>query len=161
MRFRSMKREDVDEILRVRTLTRENVLTMEELAGLGITPESTRSLLGDDVKGWVCEEAGAILGFAMGDALSGEVLVLAVLAQHEGRGIGRTLLGAVADWLVSRGHPEPWLRTNPDPAVRSHGFYRRLGWRPTGELRGADEVLTLWRETNSRDQVPRAGRPGL
>jgi len=149
MRYRAMKREDVDEVLRVRTLTRENALTTEQLAGLGITPESTRDLLGDDVKGWVCEESGAILGFAMGDALSGEVLVLAVLAQHEGRGIGRELLGTVRDWLFSRGHSGLWLLTNPDPAVRSHGFYRRLGWRPTGERRGRDEVLRLRRDRHA------------
>ena len=154
MRYREMQREDVDEILRVRTLTRENALSMDELAARGITPESTRLLLGDDVKGWVCEEGGAILGFAMGDARSGEVLVLAVLPQHEGRGIGRELLGSTVDWLFSRGHRELWLLTNPDPAVRSHGFYRRLGWRPTGERRGEEEVLALRRDRQGRSPGP-------
>jgi len=156
MQYRHMKRQDVDEVLRLRTLTRENALTMEELAGLGITPESTSRLLGQDAKGWVCEESGEILGFAMGDGRSGEVLVLAVLPRHEGRGIGRHLLSSVRDWLFSRGHRELWLLANPDPAVRAHGFYRRLGWRPTGERRGEDEVLKL----RGDRQEPEANPPG-
>jgi len=141
-----MKREDVGEVLRVRTLTRENALTMEELADRDITPESTARLLSEDVKGWVCEESGQILGFAMGDAHSGEVLVLAVLAQHERCGIGRHLLSVVQDWLFSRGHSELWLLENPDPAIRAYGFYRSLGWIPTGEVRGEEQVLKLRRD---------------
>jgi len=65
-----MKREDVDAVLHMRTLTRENALTMEELAERGITPESTSRLLEEDVKGWVCEESEEILGSAMGDGLA-------------------------------------------------------------------------------------------
>jgi ribosomal protein S18 acetylase RimI-like enzyme len=141
-----MKREDVDAVLHLRTLTRENALTMEELAERGITPESTSRLLEEDVKGWVCEESGEILGFAMGDGRSGEVLVLAVLPEHEGRGIGRRLLSSVQDWLFSRGHSELWLLENPDPAVRAYGFYRSLGWLPTGEFRGEEQVLKLRRD---------------
>jgi hypothetical protein len=37
-----------------------------------------------------------------------------------------------------------WLAANPDPAGRAHGFYRALGWRPTGEMQhGGDEILVL------------------
>jgi len=146
MRYREMKREDVEEVLRVRTLTRENTLTMNELADLGITPESTSRLLEEDVEGWVCEESGEILGFAMGDGRSGEVLVLAVLPEHEGRGIGRRLLSSVRDGLFSRGHSELWLLENPDPLIRAYGFYRSLGWIPTGEFRGEEQVLKLRRD---------------
>jgi hypothetical protein len=38
-------------------------------------------------------------------------------------------------------------RQNPasaDPTVRAHGFYRALGWRPTGErTANGDEILEL------------------
>jgi hypothetical protein len=36
-----------------------------------------------------------------------------------------------------------WLAANPDPAGRAHGFYRSLGWRPTGEMQHDDEILVL------------------
>ena len=159
MQYREMKREDVEEVLRVRTLTRENALTMEELADMGITPESTSRLLEEDVRGWVCEESGEVLGFVMGDGGSGEVLVLAVLPQHEGRGIGRQLLISVEDWLFSRGHAELWLLENPDPAIRAYGFYRSLGWFPTGEFRGEEQVLKLRRDQQERMPHP-AAEPG-
>jgi ribosomal protein S18 acetylase RimI-like enzyme len=155
-----MEQEDVNEVLRVRTLARENALSMDELASLGITPESTSSLLEEDAKGWVCEESGEILGFTMGDGRSGEVLVLAVLPQHEGRGIGRRLLDFVEGWLFSKGHPEVWLRTNPDPSLRAYGFYRSLGWLPTGEYRGNEQVLKLRRDGAGRAPNPASGADG-
>jgi len=143
MRFREMGQEDVDEVLHVRTLTRENALTLDELAAMRITPESVRQTLNTGSKGWVCEEDGEIVGFTMGAADSGEVLVLAVLPEHEGRGIGRKLLELVQCWLLSLGHRELWLVENPDPSIRAYGFYRRLGWCPTGELRDDGQILRL------------------
>ena len=71
-------------------------------------------------------------------------VALGQLALHyEGRGIGKRLLGHAVDWLRSRGWRRLWLATNPDPNVRSHGFYRSQGWRPTGERqeRAGDEIL--------------------
>ena len=35
------------------------------------------------------------------------------------------------------------LRTADDPRIRAFSFYRRLGWKPIGEMVGEDEVLTL------------------
>ena len=63
------------------------------------------------------------------------VVVVAVLPEYEGRGVGERLL--------SRRCGRPWLAANPDPAGRSHGFYRSKGWRPTGEPVHDDEVLVL------------------
>lgn len=143
MRFRQMGQKDVDEVLRVRTLTRENALTVDELAAMGITPESTRRILEGRARGWVSEEDGEIVGFSMGEAETGEVLVLAVLPEHEGRGIGRLLLELVQSWLFSLGHRELWLVANPDPSTRAYGFYRRLGWCPTGESRDDGQILRL------------------
>lgn len=145
MRFREMEPKDAGEVLRVRSATRQNALTTEELVARGITPESTARILDEGAKGWVCEESGEILGFSMGDETSGEVLVLAVLAEHEGRGIGRGLLALVQGWLFSKGHRELWLLENPDPSIRAYGFYRSLGWAPTGEYRADGQVLTLCR----------------
>jgi len=69
------------------------------------------------------------VGFAMGNGLTGEMWVVAVLPEYEGRGIGRALLGRVEAYLRSRGRSRLWLTTDVDPSLRAYGFYRRCGWR--------------------------------
>jgi ribosomal protein S18 acetylase RimI-like enzyme len=145
--YRPMTAADLTAAFDVRLATVENAVTMEELAeDYGITPESLAAAMETHVQGWLCEDGGRAVGFAMGDRSNGEVQVVAVLPSHEGRGIGKALLLAVQDWLFAEGHEEIWLGANPDPAVRASGFYRRLGWRRTGVMKGGDEVLRLRRE---------------
>lgn len=72
------------------------------------------------------------------------MVVLAVLPEYEGRGVGKRLLGEVVGELRALGHRRLWLAAAPDPAIRAHGFYRSQGWRPTGEVDGiGDEILVL------------------
>ncbi|UXY13714.1 GNAT family N-acetyltransferase [Chitiniphilus purpureus] len=133
---------DLPELFRLRAQTRENALGPEYLATLGITPATAAaSLVNGDTRGWLCEVDGRIVGFASGDRTSGEMLVLAVLPDFEGRGIGRRLLNEVVAWLQVCDCPRIWLTANPDPSGRAYGFYRRCGWAPTGEASGNDEVL--------------------
>ena len=139
-----MQPDDVEAALAVRFSTIENAVTLAELRDEnGVTPGIMREALRTASRGWVCEEAGTIVGFAIGHGPSGEVKVVAVTPGHEGRGIGKTVLGHVRDWLFAQGHARIWLCANPDPGIRASGFYRRLGWRRTGERRGADEILVL------------------
>jgi GNAT superfamily N-acetyltransferase len=112
----------------VRAATRENALTREQLAALGITEDSVLAMLGTTHRGWLCEEDGRVVGFAMGDRGTGEMWVIAVLPDHEGKGIGAGLLTRVEDWLWSEGWREIWLTTDVDPALRAYGFYQRQGW---------------------------------
>jgi len=145
--YREMTADDVPAVLAVRFATRENAITLEELAqDYGITPARIAESLKGDVRGWLCAAEGDVVGFAMGDRATGEVQVVAVLPDFEGRGIGKTLLAKVCDWLFAEGHDEIWLGANPDPQVRASGFYRQLGWRRTGVMAGNDEVLRLRRE---------------
>ncbi|BCL75351.1 N-acetyltransferase GCN5 [Jeongeupia sp. HS-3] len=142
MHFRETRVDDLPELFALRAQTRENALSIEELAGYGITPESSaETLRAGSVKGWLCEVDGRIVGFASGDRDSGEMLVLAVLPDHEGCGIGQALLQHVVGWLQSLGHARIWLVANPDPAVRAHGFYRHCGWHATGEIINGEEVM--------------------
>lgn len=144
--YRKMRIADIPDALTARFSTIENAITLERLeSDYGVTPESMAASMRLDVQGWVCEESGRIVGFAMGDRANGEVQVVAVLPDHEGRGIGKTVLARVRDWLFAEGHEQIWLLANPDPKVRAHGFYRRLGWRATGEMRRDDEVMVLER----------------
>lgn len=138
-----MRIGDLPATFEVRLSTVENAITMEELErDYGITPQSLSEAMASHVKGWLCEDSGTVVGFSMGDLSNGEVLVVAVHPDYEGNGIGKTLLLQVQDWLFSQGHEQIWLRANPDPKIRAHGFYRKLGWKAT-ETRGDEEVMTL------------------
>jgi GNAT superfamily N-acetyltransferase len=146
-----MQISDLPTALAVRLSTVENAITMEELeSDYGITPQSLSEAMTSHVKGWLCEADGReaseiVVGFAMGDRSNGEVQVVAVLPEYEGMGIGKSLLTRVQTWLFSEGHEEIWLLANPDPNIRAHTFYRKLGWRATGSLRKDDEVMKLRR----------------
>lgn len=137
---------DAAECVRLRGLTRENAVSEQRLAAMGITAASWA----EDIRtgaspGFVARSAdGGLAGYCFGDARTGEVLVLALLPAFEGRGIGRGLLERVVAQLRALGHRRLFLGCATDPGVRSHGFYRHLGWRSTGRLDAhGDEVLEL------------------
>jgi ribosomal protein S18 acetylase RimI-like enzyme len=112
---------------------------------MGITPASmAQDLAAGRTKGWVGSWESRIVGFCMGESASGEVLVLAVLPEYEGRGVGKTLLSLAVEWLRSFHPTRVWLSTSPNPDTRAYGFYRALGWRPIGEIAtNGDEILVL------------------
>lgn len=136
---------DAADCVRLRSLTRENAVSEARLRAYGITVESwAADIARGALCGWVAVDDGVMCGYAFGDIASGEVVVLALLPQAEGRGLGRRLLARVVDELHRRGHRRLFLGTTADPALRAYGFYRHLGWQGTGRVdaRG-DEVLEL------------------
>lgn len=140
--IRPMVPEDVGATLAMRAHTRENAMTLAKLeADYGVTPETAADALRTTRSGWLCEDRGKVVGFCIGDRASGEVVVLAVLPDFEGQGIGRALLTLVHDCLAAAGHETPWLWSNPDPSVRASGFYARMGYRVTAETSGGDVKL--------------------
>ncbi len=147
MQYRVIEEKDISALFQVRISTRENKMTIDQLSQLGITIDSTREALLDNVKGWLCAISGKIVGFASGDKDTGEMLVIALLPEYEGLGIGKHLLTPVQDWLFAQGHQELWLTTSPVPNTRSYGFYRKLGWKAVGIMQGNNEVLKLQIET--------------
>lgn len=129
MTFRETQVRDIPVLFRVRLATWHNERGAEELAALGITHESVKGMIVcGSHRGWLCEDSGQVVGFAMGNRTTGEMWVIAVLKEYEGRGIGRRLLTLVEDWLWSVGWQEIWLTTDTDEAFRAVGFYRRQGW---------------------------------
>lgn len=143
--IRETGEDDVDSLFDVRARTRENPISREQLAAMGITPATTvAALRSGHTKGWVCLDGPNVIGFCSAESSTAEVLVLAVLPEYEGRGVGRRLLDHAVRWLRSRGVRRAWLAASPDPGVRAYGFYRSQGWRPTGERQAqGDEVLEL------------------
>jgi GNAT superfamily N-acetyltransferase len=147
LQYRTATPQDTAECIRIRGLTRENAVSAERLASLGITLEAWSDDIWSGVlRGCICMAGTEMAGYCFGDTATGEIVVLALLPAFEGRGIGRELLARVGAQLHALGHQRLFLGCSADPAVRSHGFYRHLGWRSTGGVDGhGDEVLELLR----------------
>jgi ribosomal protein S18 acetylase RimI-like enzyme len=145
LEFRDTRITDVEALFEVRANTRQYQLSRAALAELGITPESTSAaLISGATVGAVCTYRKRVVGFCSGAVETGEILVLAVLPDYEGRRIGTRLLDYVVARLRKAGSPRLWLAAAADPTVRAHGFYRALGWRATGErAANGDEILEL------------------
>lgn len=133
------------EYIELRGLTLENPITEDALRSLGITAQSwAQDIRSEQTQGFIALSSGQMVGYCFGDFRTGEVLVLAVRPACEGRGIGRRLLALVVELLKRHGYTRLFLGCSPDPAVRSHGFYRRLGWRSTGSIdKHGNEVLEI------------------
>jgi ribosomal protein S18 acetylase RimI-like enzyme len=150
LNYRLADSSDAEECITLRGRTRENAISASNLASLGITATSWRNAIQTGrLAGHLCTVNGQIIAYCFGDKDSGEILVLAVLPQYESRGIGKALLSKVMEELRGLGHARLFLACSSDPAHRSYGFYRYLGWGPTGLFdANDDEVLEfLWRSS--------------
>jgi GNAT superfamily N-acetyltransferase len=123
---------DVAGMQRVRRAVREN-----RLVSTVIRDEDVLDAIERTGRGWVVEEGGEVVGFAIGNA-NGNIWALFVDPDHEGRGHGRRLHDTMTDWLRSQGVQRLWLTT--EPGTRAQKFYETAGWRfagmtPHGEAR--------------------------
>jgi ribosomal-protein-alanine N-acetyltransferase len=85
----------------------------------------------------VAEEEGRIAGYAglLGAGWQGDVLTLAVAADHWGRGIGTALLRALLAEAGRRGCTEVFLEVRTDN-TRAQDLYRRHDFAEVGIRRG-------------------------
>lgn len=143
--FRPATPDDASSCITMRGLTRENAFSEDALRALGITAATWSAGIRDgSCPGYVACMDDRMIGYCFGDRDSGEIAVLALLPDYENRGIGKALLGLVVEDFRRRGFERLFLACASDPAVRSHGFYRHLGWMPTGRRDEAgDEILEL------------------
>jgi len=126
--FRQAVADDIPSLFRIRIATWHNPHGAEELAACGITPDSVRARLETDHSGWIAFNEERPVAFAMANSSNGELWVIAVLREFEGRGIGRELMKQAEAWLFSHGWDRIWLTTFRDESARAVGFYRHLGW---------------------------------
>lgn len=149
LHFRRAVPEDAAECVVARGRTRQNAASEEWLRSIGITAKSWgENIRSGALPGHVCIADNTIVGFCFGLRDTGEIQVLAVLPDFENRGIGRELLARTSKELATLGHARLFLGCSPDPASRSYGFYRHVGWRSTGKFdeRG-DEILEIFVRT--------------
>jgi GNAT superfamily N-acetyltransferase len=144
MSIRPATEADVETLFQIRTDVRENNMTREALAAIGVTPQSVTEMLRTDSRAWLADWEGRPAGFAMADASRGTVFALFVRRGYEECGLGRALLSEAAAWLFARGWAEIWLTTGAD-APGANAFYRRVGWREDGVAENGEIRYTLAR----------------
>lgn len=125
---RQARRDDIAAMHRVRMTVRENRLTSTVLSEADYI-----AAIEDHGRGWVAEEDGEVVGFAVGDARDGNIWALFVHPARESRGHGRALHDAMIAWLRSRGLERLWLTT--DANTRAERFYEAAGWRRAGRTK--------------------------
>lgn len=130
--LREATRADLAGIWRVRYAVAENTLAPGR-----IEDDEVISQLEASGRGWVVEEDGEIVAFAIGDARGSSVWALFVDPRAQGRGYGSLLHDTMVEWLWTHGLDTLWLSTGADTKAR--GFYERRGWRCTGKS-GRDQV---------------------
>ncbi|MDN2712669.1 GNAT family N-acetyltransferase [Janthinobacterium sp. SUN118] len=141
--FHAANADDAAAFIELRGKTRQNAVSQERLAEVGITADSWAEMMrSGNLPGHVCHRDGQLAGYCFGDRDTGEIVVLALLPDCEGLGIGKTLLARVMAELRAQGHARLFLGCSNDPSSRSYGFYRYLGWKATGETdKYGDDVL--------------------
>ncbi len=130
MKIREAQLEDIETLFNIRTSVIENHQSREELATLGITPETVAEMLQTDCRAWISEIDEQPIAFSMANAAEKTIFAMFVLPSFEGRGAGRALMQQAEHWLWSQGVEEIWLLTGNDSNLRAYGFYLHLGWTP-------------------------------
>lgn len=118
-------REDIPAMHIVRRAVRENPLTSDVIHEEHYLPAITST-----GRGWVIEEDGQIVAFAVGNAVTGNIWALFVHPDHERKGYGKQLKETMLDWLFAQGLQRLYLGTAPGP--RAQTFYAATGWRCIG-----------------------------
>ncbi len=119
----------------VRASVAENTMSREELAAIGVTPESIALAVRSAPCAWVAMAHEEVVGFAMVDFDDACLFALFVRPEHEGRGIGTRLTQACEHALFER-HPRAWLETAQ--GSRAARLYRHLGWGHEVDIGGGD-----------------------
>lgn len=145
--YRQATAADFARCVEIRGQTNDNPLSVQALDSIGVNEQSWCPLIASgDIIGQVAEFDDIVVGFCFGDTESAEILALACLPEFENKGIGKTLLLATSESLFQNGAKSLWLAASADPKIRAHGFYRHLGWSPSGKLdHNGDEILELIR----------------
>ncbi len=148
MVFREAKIEDISQIQIVRNAVKENTLSDPNL----VTDEDCKEFLTVRGKGWVCEIANKIVGFAIADLKENNIWALFITPEFEKKGIGKQLQKIMLDWYFTQTQKAVWLGTGFN--TRAEKFYRQAGWSAIG-LHGTKEIkfemtFEAWKKINNK-----------
>ena len=122
--LRQANLSDIPGMHRVRLAVHENALRSSV-----ITEESYIEPLTRTGRGWVIEESGKILAFAVGNLKTGNIWALFVDPEHEGKSFGRRLHDTMVDYLFASGLQR--LNLSTASGTRAQQFYIKAGWQLT------------------------------
>jgi GNAT superfamily N-acetyltransferase len=125
MSIREARSTDAAAMHRVRMSVHEN-----RLVSVALSESDYLEAIQRTGRGWVAEVDGHVVGFAVGNAETGNIWALFVEPGHEGKGYGRQLHDAMVAWLWESGHDRLWLTT--DASTRAERFYEKAGWERVG-----------------------------
>jgi hypothetical protein len=140
MQLREARIEDIPALHIVRMAVKENVLNNPAL----VTEAEYKKFLTTDGKGWLFEEDGKVLGFAIIDTTGNSIWALFVDPAHERRNIGRTLHDTMLDWHFEKSDKKLWLSTAMD--TRAEAFYKKAGWIITQILKTRELKFEMSKE---------------
>ena len=123
--LRQATRADAAGLWRVRYAVTENTLTPGRIDDEELFDQIERT-----GRGWVVEEDGEIVAFAIGNASDGNIWALFVDPPAQGRGHGARLHDVMVGWLFAQGLERLWLGTGNE--TRARAFYEKHGWREAG-----------------------------
>lgn len=129
--------DDIGAMHKVRMSVRENRLRDPSR----VTESHYTRYVSEPGSSWIAEERGRIVGFGIADRPSRSIWALFVDPEFEGRGIGRSLLEHVTDWLMLQSTAPINLST--EPGTRAERLYLAAGWRKAGVLESGEAWLTL------------------
>lgn len=146
MYFREATTHDIPQIQIVRNAVKENTLSNPAL----VTDADCENFITQRGKGWVCEIANTIVGFAIADLQADNIWALFVLPEQEHNGIGQRLQTIMLHWYFAQGKQKVWLGTAFN--TRAEKFYKKTGWVAVG-TNGANEIkfemtAKLWKQLN-------------
>lgn len=126
MIFREAQTSDIKQIQFVRNAVKENMLSNPGL----VTDKDCVEYLTLRGKGWVCENDGTIIGFAIADLIDNNIWALFVHPDYDKQGIGKKLHDMMLNWYFGQQKEKVWLSTGPN--TRAEKFYALQGWREAG-----------------------------
>lgn len=118
--------DDIRQIQVVRNAVKENTLSDPNL----VTDKDCEEFIIGRGKGWVSENNGRIVGFAIADLKDNNIWALFLHPEFEKQGIGRQLHDTMLNWYFSQTKYKVWLGTAP--STRAEQFYRKRGWTAVG-----------------------------
>jgi len=133
MIFREATIADIPQMQIIRHLVKENTLSNPAL----VTDKDCEHYITVKGKGWVCEDADLIIGFAIVDLKDKNIWALFVHPEFERKGIGKKLHDTMLNWYFNQTKEIVWLSTAPN--TRAEKFYRKAGWNEVGK-HGNNEI---------------------
>ena len=91
------------------------------------------------------DESEGVVGYTAVHAMDGEMFLLFVHPAHAGRGVGRALLAAAHDALLTTGCRQAFLFVH-EQNERALSVYKAAGYRPDGSVRASEFRGTPIRE---------------